>query len=155
MRTIAGRALLMLMCTLCYRSVVAEECASKVQGFVNATGYTITVAKPCEVWVAQNALTIPRGAGVTGLLLIAQSGETVIVGGVVQSKDKLTLSADLLMKLMQTNNELEFAKIGIDNDGDLFVRAELHASSVTADDFSSAVKNVVEGSRRVYDLLGK
>jgi hypothetical protein len=65
------------------------------------------------------------------------------------------VSADWLMKLMQMNNELEFAETGIGNDGDLFVRAELHASSVTAEDFRVAVKNVVEGSRRAYDLLGK
>lgn len=38
---------------------VSQECTSKLQGFVNKTGYKITVGKPCQVWIATDALTIP------------------------------------------------------------------------------------------------
>jgi hypothetical protein len=134
---------------------LSEECTSKLQGFVNKTGYKLTVAKPCAVWIASDALTIPQGEGLTGLLLIAQEGEMGIVGAVVQPKAKLKLSADLLLKLMQLNNDLEYSKVGIDNDGDLFVRAELHMTSITAEEFSATVKAVVEGSGKVYDTLKK
>ena len=134
-------------------AVLAQEC--KLQEWVNKTGYKIIVAKPCQVWVATDALTIPRGEGVTGVLLIAQQGEMGVVGAVVQSKAKLNLTADLLVKLMQLNNELEYAKVGIDSDGDLFVRAELHTASLTADEFSETVKKVVEASTRIYGMLEK
>lgn len=50
---------------------LSQECSSRLQGFVNKTGYKLIVAKPCKVWVATDALTIPRGEGVTGLLLLA------------------------------------------------------------------------------------
>jgi acetaldehyde dehydrogenase (acetylating) len=72
---------------------------------------------------------------------------------VVQAKANLDLSADLLLKLMKLNNELEFVKVGIDNDGDLFVRAELRMASLTAEDFSSAAKGVVEASTQTYGLV--
>jgi hypothetical protein len=136
-------------------SALSQECTSKLQGFVNKTGYKIKVAKACAVWTATDALTIPRGEGATGLLLIAQEGEMAIVGVVVQSKANLNLSADLLLQLMKMNNELEFVKVGIDNDGDLFVRTELHMPSLTEDDFKVAVKNVVEGSGQVFAMLKK
>ena len=134
---------------------LSQECTSKLQGFVNKTGYKIKVAKPCAVWAATDALTIPRGEGATGLLLIAQEGEMAIVGVVVESKANLHLSSDLLLQLMKMNNELEFVKVGIDNDGDLFIRTELHMPSLTEADFKVAVKNVVAGSAQIYAILKK
>lgn len=73
----------------------------------------------------------------------------------VQPKAKLNLSADLLLKLMQLNDDLEFVKVGIDHDGDLFVRAELRVGSMTAEDFSASVKKVVEASTQIYAMLKK
>jgi hypothetical protein len=132
---------------------LSQECSSRLQGFVNKTGYKLIVAKPCKVWVATDALTIPRGEGVTGLLLLAQEGEMGVVGAVVQSKAKLHLTADLLQKLMKMNNSLDYVKVGIDDDGDLFVRSELHMESVTGDEFSAVVKKVVEASTKISDIL--
>ena len=131
----------------------SQECTSRLQGFVNKTGYKLIVAKPCKVWVATDALTIPRGEGVTGLLLLAQEGDMGVVGAVVQSKAKLHLTADLLQKLMKMNNSLDYVKVGIDDDGDLFVRSELQIESVTGDEFSAVVKKVVEASTKTYDAL--
>jgi hypothetical protein len=137
--------------------VLSQECTSKVQEFVKKTGYKITAAKACEAWVATDALTIPKGDGLSGLLLIANESKTKLVGigTVVRSKAKLKLSADLLLKLMQLNDELDYVKVGIDHDGDLFVRAELHMASLTAEDFSATVKSVVDASTRIYALVEK
>ncbi|HXH37836.1 MAG TPA: YbjN domain-containing protein [Thermoanaerobaculia bacterium] len=152
MKKLALGIVLTLACSI---PALGEECTSKLQGFVNQTGYKLIVAKPCAVWIASDALTIPHGEGLTGLLLIAQQGDMGVVGAVVQPKAKLKLSADLLLKLMQLNNELEYTKVGIDSDGDLFVRAELHMTSITAEEFSAVVKTIVEGSNKVYDALKK
>jgi hypothetical protein len=132
---------------------MSQECTSKLQGFMNKTGYKLIVAKPCKVWVATDALSIPRGEGVIGLLVVGQEGEMGVVGTAVQSKAKLKLTSGLLLKLMRLNDELEYVKVGIDDDGDLFVRAELHMASVTAEEFSAAVKKVLEGSTKAYAML--
>jgi hypothetical protein len=102
-----------------------------------------------------DALTIPRGEGLTGLLLIAQEDEMGVVGTVVRPKAKLNLTADLLLKLMQLNDELEFVKVGIDNDGDMFVRTELHIASLTPEEFSATIKKIAEASNKIDDLLKK
>ena len=89
------------------------------------------------------------------MLLIAQSCDTGIVGTVVQVKAKLDLSPTLLVKLLQLNNDIEFAKVGIDNDGDLFLRSEFSLKTLTEEDFKATVKNLIEASSKVYAALGK
>jgi Putative bacterial sensory transduction regulator len=132
-----------------------EACTSKIQEFVDKSGFKFTVAQPCKVWIISDALTIPRGEGLQGLLLIAQEDELGIIGTVVQPKAKLNLSSDLLLKLMRLNNDLDFVKTGIDADGDLFVRAEVHMSSLTAEDFNATVKSVITASTQVASALEK
>ena len=134
---------------------LSEECTSKLQGFVAKTGYNIIEAKSCKVWLATDALSIPKGEGVVRVLLIGNEDDIVVVGTVLQSKAELNLSSDLLLKLMQLNNELDYLKVGIDRDGDLFIRAEMHMSSLTAETFNDTVKNVVRSSKKIYDTLKK
>lgn len=135
--------------------VLAEECTSKLQGFVNKIVYKIKPVQFCKLWAATDALNIPRGKGSTGLLLIGDGGEMGVIGTVLQSKANLTLSPNLLLKLMQLNNELDFMKVGIDRDGDLFVRAEIHMSTLTAEEFMETVKDVALASNQIYALLKK
>lgn len=145
-----------LLLSLVFSSpALSEECTSRMQEFVNKTGYKITTARPCNVWLATDALSIPRGEGLVGVLLIADGGEIGIIGSVLQTKAELKLSPELLLKLMQLNNKLDYMKVGIDNDGDLFVRAELHMSGLTAENFSATIKNVVRASNTIYDMLKK
>ena len=150
MKKLALASLLLLALST---QAMSEECTSKLQEFVNSTGYTIKVAKPCTVWMATDALSIPRGEGVTGLLLIAQEGDIGIVGAVVQPKANLNLSADLLLKMLQLNNDVDFVKVGIDSDGDLFVRSELRMASLTDDELKDTVNRVVQATSKVYDVV--
>ena len=134
---------------------LSKECTSKLQGFVDKTGYKIIEAQSCKAWVAIDALSIPKGEGIVRVLLIGNEDDIVVVGTVLQSKAELNLSPDLLLKLMQLNNELDYMKVGIDRDGDLFIRAEMHLSSLTAETFNDTVKNVVRAGNRIYGTLQK
>lgn len=152
MKNFAAGVLLVLTLSACG---LGQECNSKLQDFVNKSGYKITVARPCMVWVAKDALAIPQGVGLQGMLLMAQEGDLGLIGTVVQPKARLDLSAETLLKLMKLNHTLEFVKIGIDDDGDLFVRAELRMGSLTADDFTASLKQVIASANQVYDALKK
>jgi len=130
-------------------------CTSKLQGFVSRSGYKVREAKPCKVWLASDALAIPKEGGMQGMLLIAQEGSMGMLGAVVQVKARLDLSSDLLKRLLQLNNELEYAKVGIDHDGDLFVRTELRMDTLTEADFKATVKNLNEAASKVWAALNK
>ena len=135
--------------------VRAQECKSRLQEFVNKTGYSIKVVAPCKVWVVQNALAIPLGADATGQLMIAQEGDTGIIGVAVESKARLKLTPEFLLRLAQKNDSLEYVKAGIDSDGDLFLRSELYVPGLTIEAFNFTLKKVVEASSDVYQMLKK
>jgi hypothetical protein len=133
----------------------SQECASKVQGLLDRSGHQVKVLAPCRSWMATDIQSVPRGDGLSGVMLFAEQGDVVVVGTVLRTKAKLNLSADLLLKLMQFNNDLDFVKVGIDHDGDLFVREELRTASFTAEDFKDSITRVVAASNKVYAVLDK
>jgi hypothetical protein len=140
-------ARLLTVMVLCGLSTA--QCTSKTTDYVNASGYKITVAKPCAMWFITVALDIPRN-GLQGLVLIAEQSDMVIIGTVVRPKATLDTSASTLLKLMRLSNDLDYAKIGIDNDGDLFVRVELRTRMLDAAGFKTAVQDVVSASAKAY-----
>ncbi len=53
----------------------------------------------------------------------------------------------------QVNNDVDFVKVGIDSDGDLFVRSELRMASLTDDELKDTVNRVVQATSKVYDVV--
>jgi hypothetical protein len=131
---------------------LAQSCNAKMQTFVSNSGYKITEARPCAVWFINGALNFPTANGSPGIVLVATQDNTGVIGVVVQTKAKLRPSADLLMQLMQLAHQMDYIKIGIDDDGDLFARSELYLPDLTQDGFNIALKNVIAGSAKVYAL---
>ena len=74
----------------------------------------------------------------------------LIVGTVVRPKATLDTSAATLLKLMRLSNDLDYVKIGIDNDGDLFVRVELRSRMLDAAEFKKTVQDVIKASATAY-----
>jgi hypothetical protein len=101
------------------------------------------------MWVISDALDIPRN-GLQGLILVSEENGMLIIGTVVRPKATLDTSAATLLKLMQLSNDLDYVKIGIDNDGDLFVRSELRARMLDAAEFKAAVQNVIKASAKTF-----
>jgi hypothetical protein len=133
----------------------AQVCASKVEGLLEQTGYTIKVLAPCRSWMATDATSIPKGDGLSGVMLIGESGDAVVIGTVLRTKARLNLSTDLAIKLLQFNHDLDWVKVGIDHDGDLFVRQELHEANLTELDVQNAFKTVAAAGEKVYAALDK
>ncbi|ABF39259.1 hypothetical protein Acid345_0254 [Candidatus Koribacter versatilis Ellin345] len=152
MKRLTLGVLLLLFLSVWGRS---QECTSKVQGFLDHSGYAIKVLTPCQSWMATDVLSVPKGDGLSGVMLFAEGDDFVIVGTVIRTKAKLNLSSDLLDKLMHFNDDLTFVKVGIDRKGDLFIREELRADTVTAEQFKDSVKRIIAGSNKVYATLSE
>jgi hypothetical protein len=143
------RAVARLLTVLFLCGLSVAQCASKTNDYVKASGYKVTVAKACAAWFIADALDIPR-KDLQGLILIAEQSDMVVIGTVVRPKATLDISAATLLKLMRLSNDLDYVKIGIDNDGDLFVRAELRLRMLDAAGFKTAVKDVISASAKAY-----
>ena len=126
------------------------QCSSTIADFVKASGYKFNSYLPKCVWSISDALTIPHD-GLQGLVLIGEEGDSIVVGAVIRSKAHLDLSSATLAKLLRLNNELEYVKVGIDNDGDLFLRAEFRKTSLDSAALKDAFDRVKGGSQKVYD----
>ena len=143
-RIVAGFLAVLVLCGLS-----AAQCTSKTNDYVKASGYKVTVAKSCSAWFIEGALDIPH-KDLQGLILIAEQSDMVVIGTVVRTKATLDTSAATLLKLMRLSNDLDYVKIGIDNDGDLFVRVELRARMLDAAGFKTAVQDVISASAKAY-----
>lgn len=129
------------------------QCRSRMQELVAQSGYTIRLIQPCKAWSATNSLGIPRALGTKDQLLFAEEGELGLVGVQVQSKAQLNLTSALMLKLLKLNSVMDYVKVGIDHDGDLFVRAEFHLPTISPAEFNDTVKQVVAASTKVYNAL--
>lgn len=125
------------------------QCNSTVTEFVEKSGYKFNTYSKC-VWIISDALTIPHD-GLQGSILIGEQDDFIGVGAVIKLKAHLDLSSATLAKLLRLNNELDFVKVGIDNDGDLFLRAELHKKTLDSAAFKDVFDRIKNESKKVYD----
>jgi hypothetical protein len=95
---------------------------AKIAALLEKSGYKF--AK-----VDSNVWTIPFNGKAMGefRLFVTSTSDLVLIGAVVAEKDSLRLTADAMRTLLQKAHELDRVKVGIDNDGDVFVRAEVSA----------------------------
>lgn len=129
------------------------ECSSRMQTLLDQSGYAYKVNIPCKAWMGTAPLKIPRGQGAIGLILFAEVGDVGIIGIPVEAKAKLNLTQDLMFQLLRLNHGMDYLKVGLDTDGDLFVRSEFHLSSITPAQFNDTIQQVVAGSNDVYNVL--
>lgn len=118
------------------RSSQAQSNAGKVDGFVKHSGYEF-------VNPAENAWGIKRPSG---LVIVAVADDIVIIGMVVAQKANFKASAEMGVDMLTLAHRLDYLKVGLDDDGDLFVRAEIKVTAMTQADFDDVLKRVVKGS---------
>src|SRR5262249_6501177 len=127
-----------------------SDCSSQasIEKWLHDGGYAFKTIG-CQVWLVQNAVSdLPNAA-----ILMGGAGKEFVAGVVVQKKAALDISQAMLLKLMQLSDDLEYVKLGIDKDGDLFLRAEVHRSDLTGPIFKRTLDEVIAGARQVDRAL--
>ena len=127
-----------------------SDCSSQasIEQWLRAGGYAFKTIG-CQVWLVQNAISdMP-----TAQILIGVEGNDFVAGAVVRKKASLDLSQPTLLRLMQLSDDLEYVKLGIDKDGDLFLRAEVHRGDLTGPIFKRTLLEVIAGARQVDRVL--
>src|SRR5262245_15327687 len=86
-------------------------------------------------------------------VLIAASGDVVVIGVIVAKKGSIPFSQEFLYRVAKLNHEYDFVKIGLDNEDDLFARTEHKVAGMSADDFKEAFNQVVNATANVVTQL--
>lgn len=86
-------------------------------------------------------------------VLVAASGDVVVIGIIVAKKGSIPFSQEFLYKVAKLNHEYDFVKIGLDNEDDLFARTEHKVAGMSAADFKETFNQVVNATANVVAQL--
>ncbi len=122
--------------------------SARVAGLLEESGYSYTKAAD-SVWaIAFEGKSLPK------FNVIASTQEDVLVlFTIVAEKKNLRPTPDVMHKLLQLNGELDRVKIGIDKDGDLFVRVDLSIRVLDVRELKENVEQVAAAADVVFSAI--
>jgi hypothetical protein len=123
----------------------AAKSPPRMLEILEASGYSYTKAKD-NVW------TIPfQGKTLAQFnVFVALSSNLVVIGAVPVEKKNLNVTPELMRKLLQFNEDLDRVKVGIDEEGDLFIRVDSSLRVMDAEEFKAIVEQVAAATDVVY-----
>ena len=123
-----------------------EASTAKVTQLLQQSGYTYRKT-------GQNTWGIERPAGKKGWILLATGPNFLVLGIIVAVKKNMRPSTDLNFTLLKLNHSLDFAKVGFDDDDDLFVRTEERIRIVDLQEFKALVETVDSAADTAYEKV--
>jgi hypothetical protein len=125
-----------------------ESAEAKVQRLVAGSGFT-NQHPNARNWV------IPATGPAIGAykVFVAVAGDIVVIGAVVAHKSQIPLTPAALQELLKCNHDFDYVKIGLDNDGDAFVRIEINSRILDAEEFGKIMKQVTAATDAVYSRI--
>jgi Putative bacterial sensory transduction regulator len=118
---------------------------ARVAVLLEGTGYSYTKAAD-NVWaIAFEGKSLPK------FNVVASTQEDVLVlFTIVAEKSNLKLTPDVIQRLLRLNGDLDRVKIGIDKEGDLFVRTDLSIRVLDVREMKENIEQVAAATDVVY-----
>jgi len=125
-----------------------DKSSGKVAALLEASGYTYTKAAE-GVWaVSFEGKSLPR----FNVVASVQPDILVLFTIVVEKKD-LKLTPEAMQRLLKLNGNLDRVKIGIDKEGDLFVRVDLSTRVLDAREMKENIEQVAAATDEVFAAM--
>lgn len=122
--------------------------AVKVEQLLQQSGYKYRKASD-DVWVIEQA-----GKSMPKMTIILATGPGfMITGVVVAQKASLNVNSEMMFKLLKLNHDLDYVKIGFDDDDDLFVRSEVKTKQLDLAEFKEIVERVSADADQIFDTV--
>jgi hypothetical protein len=141
----------LLLCLLFMHAALAQGPAEKLEALIKSSGYTSSK-------VGDNVWTIDfTGKQLAKFkLILSASGKDkegiVVVFANPAEKSRLPATTNFMLLLLKANHDFDYVKIGIDGDGDVFVRADL-PDSADGGYFKSIVEQVAAATDQLYGRM--
>lgn len=81
------------------------------------------------------------------------NSDLVVIGVTMVPKKNLKPSQDLYLKLLKYNNTADSVKVGIDDDGDLFMRADVNGRTMDFQEFKEVVEQVAAATDELHGQI--
>ena len=141
----ARRALVLLLAFAAPAALAQTGPTSKVGQLLKASSYDFS-QKNDAVWSADF-----KGKALSSFRLVVAVQDDVMVTFVtVAEKARVPLSVDFMHKLLRYNSTLDRVKVGLDDDGDLFVRCDASVRILDGKELAAIVDQVSAAADEVY-----
>ncbi len=148
-RTSTSRLLVIACVLILGMTAFGQESSSlRVARVINETGLSFTKASE-SVW------TVPyQGKARKDIIVVASvTGDLITLFSVVAEKKDLKPSPEMLQKLLKFNADFDRVKVGIDKDGDVFVRIDLSIRVLDKDELTVNVDQVAAAADDIFKGL--
>src|SRR5262249_12428996 len=119
--------------------------ANKLAQVLKQSGYTYTTHRS-DTW----SIDLQRKNIGKVKIITSVGADIVVTFAILAKKANIQKSAQFLETLASANHDYDFVKVGLDKDGDLFVRIDTPARTIDVQEFKRVVEQVANASNEVY-----
>jgi hypothetical protein len=120
--------------------------ATKVLQVLQASGYQFTQLRP-DVWTIDRTGNSMKNIKV----ILSVGGDLLVIFVTVAPKARLKMTPEFMLAALRLNHSLDRVKIGIDDDGDFFVRTDSSIRVVDVAELKAQVEQVAAAANEVYE----
>ena len=120
--------------------------ATKVLQVLQGSGYQFTQFRP-DVWSIERTGTSMKNIKV----ILSIGGDLLVIFVTVAPKARLKMTPEFMLAALRLNHSLDRVKIGIDDDGDFFVRTDTSIRVVDTTELKAQVEQVAAAANEVYE----
>jgi len=84
------------------------------------------------------------------VIISTDSKDLVVIFVIVAQKAQMNLSPEFMQALLRANHDFDYVKVGFDNDGDLFVRADSTCRLLDVDELKALTTQVASSANDLH-----
>src|SRR5262249_17119942 len=88
-------------------------------------------------------------------VILSTGSDILVTFVIVAKKAAIQKTPQMMNALLTANHDYDYTKIGLDKDGDMFVRIDMPLRSVDAAELKSIIDQVANASDEVYAKVGR
>ena len=144
-----GLALAAALC-LGVVSQLGSAQAMSMDDMLKQTGYAYKTHNPTTWSIDLNRKNLGK------VRVILSSGSDILVTFVIVAKKaQIDKTPAMMDQLLTANHDYDYTKIGLDKDGDMFVRVDMPLRTIDAAELKSIIDQVANASDEVYAKVGR
>jgi hypothetical protein len=129
---------------------VGSAQATSMEAMLNETGYTYKTHNATTWSIDLNR----KNLGKTKVILSTGS-DLLVTFVIVAKKAAIQKTPQMMDALLTANHDYDYTKIGLDKDGDMFVRIDMPLRTLDAAELKSIIDQVANASDEVYAKVGR
>jgi len=134
-----------LLVALCLAVQIALAQSMGIDALLQQTGYNYTTHNP-TTW----SIDLTRKNLGKVKVILSTGSDILVTFVIVAKKAAIQKTPPLMDALLTANHDYDYTKIGLDKDGDMFVRIDMPLRTLDAAELKSVIDQVANASDEVY-----